>query len=247
MSLTGERLVAFANIHNFRDLGGYTGLDGATVRWRRLYRSDDLSRVTGADQEVFTALGVRTVVDLRRPVEVENIGRIPPFDGFTYHHIHLDYPSWQAAQFADTEERSAYVTERYLEMAESATVGMGAALRMIADADQAPLVFHCIAGKDRTGVVAALTLSLLGVPDADIAADYHLSEGAEAANWAWYRSRDSNLTADRRWQNITVSPPQAMLDFLAELRRRQGSVEAYAASIGVTPAHVEAMRTHLLD
>ena len=246
MSLTGERLVAFANIHNFRDLGGYTGLDGATVHWRRLYRSDDLSRVVGADQELFSSLGVRTVIDLRRPVEIDNIGRIPAFDGFTYHHIHLDYPSWPAMQFADTEARSAYVTERYLEMAGTATAGIGDALRMIADADQAPLVFHCIAGKDRTGVVAALTLSLLGVPDPDIADDYHLSEGAEAANWEWYRSRDSNLV-DRRWMHIVVSPPQAMLDFLVELRRRHGSVEAYAASIGVTPAHVAAMRSHLLD
>jgi protein-tyrosine phosphatase len=246
MSLTGERAVTFRHIHNFRDLGGYTGLDGATVRWRRLYRSDDLSRVTGADQEVFSALGVRTVVDLRRPVEIDNIGRIPAFDGFTYHHVHLDYPSWPAMQFEDTGQRAAYVTERYLEMAETATAGMRDALRLIADADQAPLVFHCIAGKDRTGIVAALTLSLLGVSDADIADDYHLSERAEAANWEWYRSRDSNLV-DRRWLHITVSPPQAMLDFLAEMRRRQGSIPAYAASIGVTPAHVQAIRAHLLD
>jgi hypothetical protein len=202
--------------------------------------------VVGADQELFSSLGVRTVIDLRRPVEIDNIGRIPAFDGFTYHHIHLDYPSWPAMQFADTEARSAYVMERYLEMAGTATAGIGDALRMIADADQAPLVFHCIAGKDRTGVVAALTLSLLGVPDPDIADDYHLSEGAEAANWEWYRSRDSNLV-DRRWMHIVVSPPQAMLDFLVELRRRHGSVEAYAASIGVTPAHVNAMRSHLLD
>ena len=245
MSLTSERAVYFANIHNFRDMGGYTGLDGAAVRWHRLYRADDLSRVTGADQSVFSTLGVRTVIDLRRPAEIANIGRIPPFDGFTYHHVHLDYPAWPAREFADTNERAEYVTERYLEMAEAATTGIGDALRMIADADLSPLVFHCIAGKDRTGVVAALSLSLLGVSDADIAEDYHLSERAEAANWEWYRSRDSNL-AVRRWQHITISPPQAMLDFLAELRRAHGSVEAYAASIGVTPTHVEELRAHLL-
>jgi hypothetical protein len=245
MSLTGQRLVAFVNIHNFRDLGGYTGLDGATVRWQRLYRSDDLSRVTGADQETFSALGVRTVVDLRRPIEIDNIGRIPEVDGFTYHHVHLDYPSWPAAQFAGTPDRVAYVTERYLEMASLATAGIGDALRLIADAKRSPLVFHCIAGKDRTGVVAALTLGLLGVSDADIADDYHLSEQAEAANWEWYRSRDSNVV-DRRWLQYTVSPPQAMLDFLTEMRRRHGSLEAYAASLGVTPVHVGAMRAHLL-
>jgi protein tyrosine/serine phosphatase len=241
----GERVVTFQNIHNFRDLGGLVGLDGAAVRTGRVFRSDDLSRVTGEDQATFSALGVRTVIDLRRPVEVENIGRIPAFDGFTYRHIHLDYPSWPATEFATTEERAAYVTERYLEMAETATVGMRDALRIIADADQAPVVFHCIAGKDRTGVVAAVTLSLLGVADADIADDYHQSEHAEAANWAWYRSRDSNLPV-KRWQEITVSPPQGMLDFLAELRRRHGSVEAYTEKIGLTAAEIGALRAHLL-
>lgn len=240
-----DRAVTFANIHNFRDMGGFSGLDGATVRRGQLYRSDDLSRVVGEDQAIFQALGVRTVVDLRRPVEIDNIGRIPSFDGFTYHHVHLDYPSWPARSFANTSERAEYVTERYLEMAETATAGLGRTLRMIADAEYAPLVFHCIAGKDRTGVVAALTLSLLGVSDQDIADDYHLSELAEAANWAWYASRDSNLV-DKRWQAITVSPPEGMLDFLTELRRRHGTVEAYAQGIGVTPADLTALRTHLL-
>ena len=71
--------------------------------------------------------------------------------------------------------------ERYRELSTEATAGIGEALRLIADADAAPLVFHCIAGKDRTGVVAALTLTLLGVADDDVADDYALSERAEEA------------------------------------------------------------------
>jgi protein-tyrosine phosphatase len=240
-----DRAVAFANIHNFRDLGGLAGFDGRPLRRHRLYRSDDLSRVRGADQETFAALGVRTVVDLRRPAEVAAIGRIPEFDGYTYHHVHLDYPAWPAHEFVDTPDRVAYVTERYLDMAAAASTGIGRALRLIADDSTAPLVFHCIAGKDRTGVVAALTLSLLGVDDTAIADDYHQSERAEAANWEWYRSRDSNLV-DKRWLHIVVSPPQGMLDFLDQLRRRHGSVELYAKSIGVTEDHLAALRTHLL-
>jgi len=241
-----QRAVAFANIHNFRDLGGLPGLDGRLVRRHRLYRADDLSRVQGADQETFTALGVRTVVDLRRPSEVEAIGRIPDFDGYIYHHVHLDYPVWPAHEFADTADRVAYVTERYLEMTDCATTGIGQAIRLIADASTAPLVFHCIAGKDRTGVVAALTLSLLGVDDTVIADDYHQSEHAEPANWKWYLSRDSNLV-DRRWQHITVSPPEGMLAFLDQFRQRHGSVDRYVTSIGVTAEHIAALRTHLLD
>jgi protein-tyrosine phosphatase len=241
----GERAVAFANIHNFRDLGGYRGLGGRTIRWQRLYRSDDLSRVREADQTTFAGLGVRTVIDLRRPNEVAAIGRIPAFDGYAYHHVHLDYPAWASRTFTNTAERTDYVIDRYLEMADSATEGIGDALRLIADKDNAPLVFHCIAGKDRTGVVAALTLSLLGISDDDIADDYHLSEAAEEPNWAWHSRNYPDLVRERL-THLTISPREGMLGFLDQLRSRHGSVEAYVASLGVTDAHVAAMREHLL-
>ena len=62
--------------YNFRDVGGYAGLDGRTVRWRRLFRADSLHRLGEADAEAFAELGVRTVIDLRRPFEVERYGRV---------------------------------------------------------------------------------------------------------------------------------------------------------------------------
>lgn len=239
----GERAVTFSNVHNFRDLGGYRTADGRSVRWHRLFRADDLSRIAGDDQDRFCALGIRTVVDLRRPNEVEQIGRIPEIDGCTYHHVHLRHPKWPDGTFTDTPARAAFVTERYLEMSDKAADGIGAALRIIADDANAPVVIHCIAGKDRTGVVSALTLSLLGVPDDEIAADYELSEAAEEPNWTWLSGGDPEA---RRWGNITVSPREGMLDFLTELRRRHTSIEGYVASVGFTGKHQESLRAHLL-
>jgi len=241
-----ERSIAFTDVFNFRDLGGYRTLDGRTVRWGRLYRSDDLSRLRPADAQRFLALGIRTVVDLRRPNEVAADGRVPSLDGCAYHHVHLTHPPWPNRHFADTAERTEFVLERYRELAVKAGEGVGRTLRLIADADAAPLVFHCIAGKDRTGVLAALTLCLLGVPDETIADDYTLSEAAEPASWA-YLTRDRPDKQADRWTHITVSPRQGMLGFLAELRERYGSVEAYTESVGVTGDHVAAMRAHLLE
>jgi hypothetical protein len=215
------------------------------VRWGRLFRSDDLSRLDDEDREAFSALGIRTVVDLRRPNEVEEDGRIPAFDGFTYRHVHLVHPKWPTQEFADTEERTTFVVERYHEMCDIAGSGLGEVLRLIADDAAAPLVFHCIAGKDRTGVVAALTLSLLGVADDVIAADYELSEAAEPLVWA-YRERLYPELRGKRWTHITVSPRRALLNLLADLRERHGSIAGYAASVGVTDEHVAAMRAHLL-
>jgi hypothetical protein len=240
-----QRGVAFSNVFNFRDLGGYRTDDGRLVQWRRLYRSDDLARLSVEDQEAFARLGIRTVVDLRRPEEVASDGRIPAFDGFTYHHVHLIHPYWPRMEFDDTAHRVRYLVERYDELVTDAADGIGQTLRLIADPQTAPLVFHCIAGKDRTGVVAALTLSLLGVPDAAIADDFTLSELAEAAYWDYRRRTDPTITTDR-WRHITVSPREGMLAFLDGLRARHGSVAGYAVSVGVTADHVAAMRAHLL-
>jgi protein tyrosine/serine phosphatase len=241
-----ERAVAFTNVFNFRDLGGYRTADGAIVRWRRLYRADDLSHLDSEDYERFAELGIRTVVDLRRPHEIEELGRVPEMTGMAYHHVHLVHPQWQPPRFESTDERTEYVIERYREMADVSADGLGQALRLIADPDRAPLVFHCIAGKDRTGILAALTLSLLGVSDHDVIDDYHLSELAEPRAWERYtRIRRPDLLGLQR--PYEASPRAAMVGFLANLRLEHGSVENYAASVGLTAKHIAAMKAHLLD
>ncbi|HEX6870059.1 MAG TPA: tyrosine-protein phosphatase [Micromonosporaceae bacterium] len=240
------RNIKFHNVFNFRDLGGYPTADGAALRWRRLFRADDLSRLTEPDHPGFLALGIRTVIDLRRPEEVEQWGRVPPLHGVRYQHVHLVHPRWPVMEFADTGARADFVRDRYLEMSEFGSAAISEALRLIAEERCTPLVFHCYSGKDRTGVIAALVLALLGVADEVIAADYELSEAAEDQRWHWRTRADPDL-AGRRWTHVTVSPGEGMLAFLHELRRRHGSIEGYVAQLGVTSEHLAAMRTHLLE
>ncbi len=232
-----KRVVPFNDVFNFRDLGGYPTSDGYTVTWRRLYRSGELGRMTGDDPDRFVALGLRTVVDLRRPTEIAKHGRVPDLDGIAYHHLHLLHPHWEPSEITTVTQRTAYLLARYGEMSGDGGEAIGAALRLIADAQAAPLVFHCAAGKDRTGIVAALTLALLGVDDDTIAFDYALSQAAERS----YRARKGEPL-----HPVTVTPTQVMLSFLAELRAGHGSVEAYVKSLGVTSDDIAAMRGHLL-
>src|SRR5688572_12109506 len=133
-------VIEFTDVYNFRDLGGHTTADGRTVVPQRLYRSDDLARLREDEREAFTALGIRTVVDLRRPHEIEELGRFPQWDGISYHHVHLAHPMWPAQRHTDTDARTAYVIERYREMSIEAAGGLGEALRLIADAGNSPLV-----------------------------------------------------------------------------------------------------------
>ena len=244
-----ERAVVFDNVFNFRDLGGYRTADGRTVRWGRLFRADDLCRLDDADLTRLGELGVRTVVDLRRHEEIDRDGRIPLAD-HTYLHAFVEHPAWPVVtEFASPEARVEYLLDRYLEMAERGGGGIGLALRTVADPAAAPVVFHCVAGKDRTGLVAAFTLHVLGVSDDDIADDYALSELAEEPNWSWYAKRYPDThpeTGPRRWERYTVTPREVMLRLFAALRERHGSIEKYLASIGVGAEHLESMREHLL-
>jgi protein-tyrosine phosphatase len=239
-----QREYGFSQVFNFRDLGGYQTADGRRVRWRRLFRSDDLSRLVSVDQEKFLSLGVRTVLDLRRAYEIAELGRAPEWDGVAYHNIDPDHREWGETPYAGGEP-ARYLADRYLDLAEQGAPRLAAAIGLIADREAAPVVVHCVAGKDRTGVVCALTLSLLGVPDLDVAADYALSTTGGERWVAWARA--NGLVDFQVPSPLHPSPPEAMRLFLAGLRQRYGSVERYLTEAGLAPEHVGALRTHLLS
>jgi protein-tyrosine phosphatase len=238
------REYAFSRVFNFRDIGGLAGLDGRTVRWRRLFRSDSLHGLCDDDREAFIALGIRTVLDLRRPYEVERDGRVPEWDGIAWRHIHPDHREWSETPFEEGADLPRYLADRYRDLTEEGAAELAEAIDLVAEGDAAPTVVHCVAGKDRTGVVCALTLSLLGVSDVDIATDYALSTAGFERYHAWLRAEDPDGTPPApRWYQ---SPAQAMLLFLPELRARHGSVRDYLTGAGLDPSRIEALRAHLL-
>jgi protein tyrosine/serine phosphatase len=231
-------------VFNFRDVGGYRGAGGRTVRWGQLYRSDSLHALTDADREAFEALGIRTVLDLRRPAEVERDGRVPDWNGVRWHHLYLRHREWTHAPYKRGSDLARYLADRYRDMADEGASGLAEAMDVLADAAAAPVVVHCVAGKDRTGVVCALTLSLLGVPDEDIAADYALS----SPNLQRYL--DLLLAENPGHYNPNAlpldTPAEAMRLFLAELRAEHGSIERYATSAGLPSHRIGDLRNHLL-
>jgi protein-tyrosine phosphatase len=238
------RNLTFSSAYNFRDVGGYAGLDGRTVRWRRLFRADSPHRLKGEDWETFAALGVRSVIDLRRPFEVEEHGRVPEAEGLRYFNPVLEHIDWAEVPHPDGIQHERWLADRYLNFLDDGRAGLSASLRVIADPAAAPVVVHCMAGKDRTGVVCALALSLLGVSDEDIATDYALTEVAMASLTEYLRAH--NPEAIEGNDHMFDSPPAAMLLFLADLRTLHGSVEKYVREIGVSAEQVATMREHLL-
>jgi len=176
-----ERQIQLAGQKNFRDLGGYRTSDGRSVKWRHLYRSGELSELSDDDVERLTALGIRTVVDLRAETEIETKGsdRLPV--GASLVSVAIDPgdlspilgPAFATGDFSkvppDLLDRinREYVRDWRREIA--------SLLQLAADPSRCPLVFHCTQGKDRAGIGAAILLSALGVPWETVRKDYLLS------------------------------------------------------------------------
>jgi protein-tyrosine phosphatase len=232
---------------NFRDLGGYHGVDGRPVRWRSLFRADGLYRLTPADLEDLGGLGLRTVIDLRTAGELEARGRIAwPTDDLVFHHLPLmdvlppddEYPEWSDP---------AHVAAQYAGMLADGAPAVAAAIDVLCDPAAYPVVFHCMAGKDRTGILSALVLRVLGVADADIVADYALSQDAMIAMMAWLAEKDPVLAKELEASSaaIIAAAPETMERFLADLDRTYDGAEAYLAGIG-RPQAGERLRDLLL-
>lgn len=244
--MTGARWVKFSTVFNFRDLGGIPTEDGRTVRRGRLYRSDDLGRLDTADKETFMALGIQAVIDLRRHGEVAKLGRVPSWAGATWHHHHLKHDYWDGSTYTPEMGVARWLADRYRDLMESGAADITRVITVLSEMDN-PAVVHCVAGKDRTGVVSALTLSLLGVTDHEIAADYAMTEQSEPAFKEWLKRTNPMAAAQVPPDYYVQTPADAMATALVELRERHGTVFDYLAANGLTKTHVQALRTNLLD
>jgi protein-tyrosine phosphatase len=250
MALTDRRIALEAGF-NFRDLGGHETADGRRVRSGVLYRADTLHRLTAADLDVLRRLGLRTVIDLRTRTELERFGRAGLTDDEVAHH-HLPMVDEVRSPEARAQEDAPTPAERgglYLRMLEGGGPAVAESLRVLTGAGALPAVFHCTAGKDRTGVLAAVVLGQLGVPDEAIAEDYALTEESVEATRAWLEANDRGFATTRAtyptW--IWEAPAETMLAFLADVRANHGSITDLLLGLGLTPATLDALATALLE
>jgi protein-tyrosine phosphatase len=241
-----RRVIDLEGCLNFRDLGGYPTADGRRVGWRLVYRSDALHRLTAGDvARMRDDLGIRTVIDLRSSAELRAEGRGPlAAESIGFHHLPLF--DGQAAR-PEAWPAIATLADRYSLLAEVAREPIARVVGILARAE-GPAVYHCAAGKDRTGVVSAILLGLLGVPDEIVVADY-------AATQERLDDIIARLMEAEGYQTMLAALPpdtlhaeaETMVAFLAGIRSRYGSMAGYASAAGVEEADIARLRERLLE
>ncbi|MFE0174044.1 tyrosine-protein phosphatase [Streptomyces sp. NPDC059002] len=219
-----NRHIAFERLHNFRDLGGYRSADGRTVARETLYRADSLGKLRGADWDRFLALGVRTVIDLRYPWEIEAKGRVPEAERFHYVNLSIEHRPYDQAEISPDVDPWRYLADRFAEVTEDGAEEIRQVIEQIADAP-GPVVFHCTSGKDRTGLIGVFVLTLLGVDRADVLADFALTELATERLLAdWHTANPDRVM---KWPGYGRAPAKIMELVIADLEARYGSVQGY--------------------
>jgi protein-tyrosine phosphatase len=260
--------LGLANAANARDLGGYRTADGRRVRRGLIYRANALNRLTDADVELVRGLGLACLIDFRHQIEIELVGQnrlptpppgqlvgLPLFD--PEHDVVTKISAALRSRSAgasvaipDAEAAATGMTELYRWFA----AGPGArqvfarALRLIASPEALPLLFHCTAGKDRTGWLAALLLSALGVDREVIVEDYLRTNDLNAKSTEYLLSTFADRVPDPTVLLPLFEARREYLDAAFAEVDRLGGVQPYLRdALDLDDAVTEALRANLLD
>jgi protein-tyrosine phosphatase len=243
------RSIVLEGASNLRDLGGWRTASGGRVRFGQVFRSAALGRLTEADAATLAATGLRSVVDLRgegeRRYAPSNLASLP---GVTVHSLPID-PSLgaslrdlAAAREATGEDAMGLMHRAYAAYALDWAHRYAAMFDLLLQDAQRPLLFHCTAGKDRTGFGAALLLAALGVEHEAIRADYL------ATNELWAGEPELSALLPPAVAEVLLHVHADLLDSVfATIRAAHGSVDAYLAQrIGLDEARRERLQAALL-
>jgi protein-tyrosine phosphatase len=257
------RHIQFESVPNFRDLGGYRTHDGRTVAWRRLFRSAALHKMNERDiARLKQGISLRAVIDLRSPKDPDQNPEVILLKAIGARYYPIPFSTWPWPGPSNRSDSSSYVRDEA--QAHPSATNMGEiylyriranpfgkrlvdALEIIAKRENHPLVFHCSAGKDRTGVLAAMVLTAMGIVDEDVVEDYVLSaplmkEIRDRMTSDPETAQGVNDLPDFQWEASAVS----IATFLFLLRREYGSADGYLKANGASSSLVDRLKGALL-
>ena len=235
--------IALSGALNFRDLGGYQTVDGRQTRYGRVFRSNSLQELTEVDVTVIRdKLGLTTVLDLRSPQEVENDG-LGPLQHESLRYVNL--PMLQEKKDYEGGPIETGLVDRYFSYLDLAKDSIVKALETVATSQ--PIVFHCAAGKDRTGVLAALVLGCLGVESETVVSDYAAKQDRQELIGFLGRRPSYAERLKELPPSALDCEPETMRQFLDLIDDRYGGVRGWALRAGVGEATLQRLEETLLE
>ena len=244
-----ERHYPFEGCFNFRDIGGYLTQDGKRVKKGLYFRAGRQDRMSDKDLSQLFDLKISTQIDLRRPDEVLEQGK-GPLESMGANYINIAViPEGGSDQLSRLVGDTAISGRRYLGYLEFGPTSWLRLFGILSDEDNLPVVLHCTAGKDRTGVSTAFLLSVLGVSREVIEADYLLTNLDTARQADFIESTVGYPEGYDRESMISVAgvPKDAMKDFLDGVESKWGTVVEYLKKIGITQEQMDMVRHNFLE
>jgi protein-tyrosine phosphatase len=229
---TNRRLL-WDGCYNVRDLGGYSTKHEKQTRWRAFVRADNLARLSQDGRNALISYGVNTIIDLRSDYELDIDP--PPFAPMNGQN---GYPQYMNLPLLDESDKNGMdlinqtqsLTEMYCIMIDRYQENIARVMEAFAKATNGTILFHCHSGRDRTGLIATMLLSLVGVDYPTIAKDYAIS----------------SVYIQPTFEKPLLEQPEIMLNFLAYLDTKYGGTRAYLLKSGMTEQDLTRIYSHLL-
>lgn len=244
-----ERHFAFEGCFNFRDIGGYPTKEGKKIKKGIYFRTGRQDRMSEKDLAELKNLKISTQIDLRKPEEILDQGK-GPLENMGADYINIPIiPDGGSDQLSRLVGDTGISGKRYLGYLEFGPESWLKIFEILANKDSLPVVLHCTAGKDRTGVSTAFLLSVLGVDRDLIEADYKLTN-LDTERQADFIENSGGFPegVDREAMILAAGVPEdAMTVFLDGVESRWGSVLGYLEEIGITKNQMNVIRDNFLE
>ena len=242
-----NRLLSLKGTYNIRDLGGYQTESGNKIPWRKFLRADSLHLLNDDGMSYLQREGLRLVIDLRTEKEVkERPNPFANFSGVQFLNLPLFDDLAPIFMLNNATSGKSPLLNFYLAAIHNQHKEIKAVMTEISNVDEGAILFNCTAGKDRTGIVAALLLGLVGVSSDDIIYDYTLTAELipELVKQLLEESKERGVNS-KVHSRMLESPAEVIRLTLADLEKNYGSVSGYFESIGLNSKSISILRKRL--
>ncbi|MBU2511867.1 tyrosine-protein phosphatase [bacterium] len=251
-----EKRILLEGAVNFRDMGGYRNIKQEVIKWGTLFRADSLHRLSDDDLKILSSLNLKTVIDFRSEKEVKKSpDRLPEDPSIKYVHLPIksgEFDFSTAMQLLANQDSQwptgDFMVKNYESYLNQFSIIWKQVFVLLADSNNYPLVFHCTAGKDRTGACAALIMLLLKIPVEEIILDHQLSNKYIASIVESLKLSFKDLGEQyNKLDPFLTAPLNAINRFLKLLEVKYGTVESFLIKkVGLNPDLLKKIRENLL-